>query len=241
MSKETTNVSINTTDAASKTAGSILPSKYEVKIDPRAFKGEWLKHSPTTSKQREAIQLFKRNKANGLLHSFTCMGVDPSIKDGKLVYEVELPPAVGISYADWEKLCKNYSPLRNSRVMTSHEFVYRNLSLIPRLLAKGCDLEKAWGMVFDDSKELSLLHESFSVKPALTGSKGLDEFHDLGNTSKLLAPAAEATDAVFWIGCNNCNFNGVNASISALSKITAESFKTRAQAYPGSVAALAMD
>lgn len=72
----------------------IFQSELECRIDPNTFEGKWLDHKPTSERQKETLMLYKEAKAKRRLHAFTCMRIDPSIIDGKLVYHKGLPPAI---------------------------------------------------------------------------------------------------------------------------------------------------
>lgn len=179
---------------------SISESELECKIDPNIFAGEWLEHQPTTRRQEETLTLYQDAKAKGRLHTFTCMTIDPSVEDGKLVYQKGLPTKTGFSQNQWAKMLKDYNPSRNSRQMTRTEYACRNLFLIQRLVESGYEIEEAWKAVCDDSREIG--HYSNSDNPKYdfepTGSREVCGFCDLGNTWKFIAEDPWDEAGGFW-------------------------------------------
>lgn len=185
-----------------ETTPTISKNNFECRIDPEAFPldAEWFNHNPTTKRQRETKELFLDARSQGRLHSFTCMTIDPSIKDGKLVYEKGLPPAVGFSQRKWEKMLKEYNPSRNSRQLARTEYACRNLYLIWKLVESGYEVEEAWREVCDDSKKIGHYCNSNNAKEDFepTGSREVCGFCDLANTYKLLAEDPWDKAGGFW-------------------------------------------
>lgn len=173
---------------------------FERRIGPETFKGEWLNHIPTTSNQKMILNLYQDAKANGRLHAFTCMAIDPSIKDGKLVYEKGLKPAVGFSQRKWEKMLKEYDPSRNSRQMTRTEYACKCLFIIQELVKSGYEVDEAWAVVCDDSKKIGHYYNSDNAKHDFepTGSRNVCGFYDLANAWKLLAEDLWDKAGGFW-------------------------------------------
>lgn len=178
----------------------ISDSELECKIDPSIFAGAWLEHQPTTIRQEETLTLYQDAKAKGRLHTFTCMTIDASVKDGKLVYQKGLPIKTGFSQNQWAKMLKDYNPSRNSRQMTRTEYACRNLFLIQRLVESGYEIDEAWKEVCDDSRKIG--HYSNSDNPKYdfepTGSREVCGFCDLGNAWKLLAEDPWEEAGGFW-------------------------------------------
>ncbi len=179
---------------------SISESELECRIDPNIFAGEWLEHQPTTQRQKETLALYQEAKAKGRLHAFTCMTVDPSIKDGKLVYQKGLPIRTGFSQKQWAKMLKEYNPSRNSRQMTRTEYACRNLFLIQRLVESGYKIEDAWRAVCDDSREIGHYCNSDNAKGDFepTGSREVCGFCDLANAWKFIAEDPWEEAGGFW-------------------------------------------
>ena len=178
----------------------IFESELECRIDPNIFAGEWLNHRPTTLRQRETMNLYLDAKAKGRLHTFTCMTIDPSVKDGKLVYQKGLPIKTGFSQKQWAKMLKEYNPSRNSRQMTRTEYTCRNLFLIQRLVESGYEIKEAWEAVCDDSRKIGHYCNSDNPKKDFesTGSREVYGFCDLGNARKFIAEDPWDETGGFW-------------------------------------------
>lgn len=187
---------------------SIFESELECRIDPNLFAGEWLNHQPTTQRQKETLNLYLDAKANGRLHTFTCMTIDPSVKDGKLVYQKGLPIKTGFSQNKWAKMLKDYNPSRNSRQMTRTEFACRNLFLIQKLVKSGYEIEEAWEAVCDDSRKIGHYLNSDNHKHDFepTGSREVCGFCDLGNACKFIAEDPWDEAGGFW-AAGGCYFS----------------------------------
>lgn len=179
---------------------SISESELECRIDPNIFAGEWLEHKPTTPSQKQTLALYEEAKNKGRLHTFTCMTVDPSVKDGKLVYQKGLPITTGFSQSQWAEMMKDYNPSRNSRQMTRTEYVCRNLFLIQRLVESGYKIEEAWIEVCDDSKDIGHYCNSYNAKDDFepTGSREVCGFCDLANAWKFIAKDPWEEAGGFW-------------------------------------------
>lgn len=179
---------------------SIFESELECKINPNIFAGEWLNHQPTTRRQKDTLDIYLDAKANGRLHTFTCMTIDPSVRDGKLVYQKGLPIETGFSQNEWAKMLKDYNPSRNSRQMTLTEYVCRNLFLIQKLVKSGYEIEEAWKVVCDDSMKIGHYRNSDNPKHDFepTGSRKVCGFCDLGNARKIIAEDPWDNYGWFW-------------------------------------------
>lgn len=197
---------------------SIPKSELECRIDPNIFAGEWLEHQPTTQRQKETLTLWQEAKAKGRLHAFTCMTIDPSVKDGKLVYQKGLPISTGLSQRQWAKLLKEYNPSRNSRQMTRTEYACRNLFLIQRLVESGYKIEEAWRAVCDDSKNIGHYRNSDNAKGDFepTGSREVCGFCDLGNVWKFIAEDSWDEAGGFWAAGGNYNDDCDNYPVAVL-------------------------
>lgn len=186
---------------------SIFESKLECRIDSNLFAGEWLNHQPTTRRQKATLNLYLDAKAKGRLHTFTCMTIDPSVKDGKLVYQKGLPIKTGFSQKRWAKMLKEYNPSRNSRQMTRTEYACRNLFLIQRLVESGYEIKEAWEAVCDDSRKIGHYRNSDNPKNDFepTGSREVCGFCDLGNAWKFIAEDSWDEAGGFWVAGGNYN------------------------------------
>lgn len=202
----------------------ILESELECRIDPNLFEGEWLNHQPTTQRQKETLNLYLDAKVNGRLHTFTCMTIDPSVEDGKLVYQKGLPIKTGFSQNQWAKMLKDYNPSRNSRQMTLTEYACRNLFLIQKLVKSGYEIEDAWKAVCDDSRKIGHYRNSDNHKHDFepTGSREVCGFCDLGNAWKFLAEDPWDEAGGFWVvagSYNHCSSVFPVADVSRCTKV----------------------
>lgn len=199
---------------------SISESELECKIDPNIFAGAWLEHQPTTRRQEETLTLYQDAKAKGRLHTFTCMTIDTSVKDGKLVYQKGLPIKTGFSQNQWAKMLKDYNPSRNSRQMTRTEYACRNLFLIQKLVESGYKIDEAWKAVCDDSRKIGHYRNSDNPKYDFepTGSREVCGFCDLGNSWKFLAEDPWEEAGGFWIASGNYDNNSYCGSVAELGR-----------------------
>lgn len=197
---------------------SIFESELECRIDPNLFAGEWLNHQPTTRRQKETLNLYLDAKAKGRLHTFTCMTIDTSVKDGKLVYQKGLPIKTGFSQKQWEKMLKEYNPSRNSRQMTRTEHACRNLFLIQRLVESGYEIKEAWEAVCDDSRKIGHYRNSDNHKNDFepTGSREVCGFCDLGNAWKFIAEDSWDEAGGFWAAGGGYYSNGYDFPVADL-------------------------
>lgn len=191
-------------------------SELECKIEPNIFAGEWLEHKPTTRRQEETLTLYQDAKAKGRLHTFTCMTIDPSFEEGRLVYQKGLQPEVNFTQENWSEKLKDYDPSRNSRQMTRTEYVCRNLFLIQKLVKSGYEIKKAWEAICDSSKKLGNYwnpdNTNHDFEP--TGSREVCGFCDLANTKKLLAKDPWDKTVGFWIAGASCFYYDINNSVA---------------------------
>ncbi len=193
-------------------------SELECKIDPNIFAGAWLEHKPTTRWQEVTLTLYQDAKTKGRLHTFTCMTIDASVKDGKLVYQKGLPIKTGYSQEKWAKMLKDYNPIRNSRQMTRTEYACRNLFLIQKLVKSGYGIAEAWEAVCDDSRKIGHYSNSDNPKNYFepTGSREVCGFCDLGNAWKFLAEDPWEKVGGYWSAGGNFMDNSVGTPVADL-------------------------
>ena len=173
----------------------------ECRIDPSSFTGEWLDHKPSSRRQMETKKLYTDAKEKGRLHAFTCMKMDASVSNQRLLYQKGLPIKTGFSQRQWEKMLKDYNPGRNSRQMTRTEYVCRNLFLIQKLVESGLEISKAWESICDDSKNIGHYRNAYNPKNKLepTGSREIVcGFMDLANVWKFIAEDPWEKTGGFW-------------------------------------------
>lgn len=162
----------------------------EIEIDPRNFEGGcWINHHPTTRIQEQTLGIYLDAKKNGRLKPFTVMSIDPTVINGKLVYQKGMPIVTGYSDKEWKKMARDYNPSRNSRQTTLTEYVIRNIFLINKLIeSENYEITEAWEAVCDNSSKLGHFLDSKNSKPFFepTGSRNISGFYDLGNVSKII-------------------------------------------------------
>ena len=195
----------------------ISESELECRIDPSIFAGAWLEHQPTSRRQKETLDLYQDAKAKGRLHAFTCMTIDTSVKDGKLVYQKGLPIKTGFSQRQWAKMLKEYNPSRNSRQMTRTEYACRNLYLIQKFVESGYEIA-AWEAVCDDSRKIGHYCNSDNPKNDFepTGSREVCGFCDLGNAWKFLAEDPWEEAGGFWAAGGGFLYDGNRGPVADL-------------------------
>jgi len=197
---------------------SISGSELECRIDPNIFAGAWLEYQPTSKRQKETLDLYQDAKAKCRLHAFTCMTIDPCVKDGKLVYQKGLSIKTGFSQRQWEKMMKDYNPSRNSRQMTRTEYACRNLYLIQKLVESGYEIAEAWKAVCDDYRKIGHYSNSdnnkYDFEP--TGSREVCGFCDLGNAWKFIANDPWEEAGGFWVGGGCYEDHGCCSPVSYL-------------------------
>ena len=194
--------------------------RYEIKVDPNKFEGEWLAHKPANEAEEAALKAFKKAKKKGELPVFACMTVDPSVEDGKLVYEKGMQPAIGFSYRDWKRMLREFDPSRTSRMMSRSEYMYRNMFIVQLLSEAGWKVEDCWKAVFQNSEKIGNFRYSLEKDACMqpTGSCEVVGFCDLGNTRKLLCRdpycrrhRTSTENMSFYIGGGSyCNLAGLH-------------------------------
>ena len=192
-------------------------SPLECRIDPRSFEGEWIEHQPTTKRQEETMMIYQDAKDKGRLHPFTCMTIDPSVKDGKLVYQKGMPIRTIFSYRQWEKMIINYNLSRNSRMMTRTEYVCRNLFIIQKMVEEsGYKIEVAWRKLCDASEEIGHYCDSDNFRECFepTGSRNVCGFYDLGNAYKLIKEDPWKETRVFLAAGGDCLARGWESPVA---------------------------
>ena len=209
-------------------------------IDPLSIPidAEWMQYEPKTRKQRELKELFLEARAKERLHIFSCMAMDASIEEKKLIYAKGLNPACVERYSVGRQLemIDNYAPNRNSRWMTKTEYVCKCLVIIGKLVEEGWKIEKAWYAVCDDSRELGHYTNSdnsiWGFEP--TGSRKVCDFYDLANTCKMLARDPWEEGNHFWSAsgyyCKHSDYNPIASFrivITMLTKIGRASCRER--------------
>ena len=171
---------------------------------------EFLKYEPKTKWQKWLKETLTVGIKAGL-KDFRRPAMDPSFKDGKIVYEAGMKPAVGKSCNWWRENAKKFMPERNSRLGTDTQYAaFLGLRIKYLINEMGYTVSQAWKAVCDDSKELGHYRNSENAKHDFeaTGSRPIGLFYDLANTCKILS---NDNGTVFWLaggfyGCNSYRF-----------------------------------
>ena len=148
---------------------------------------EFLKYEPETYQQKWLKEILTAEIKDGL-KDFRRPAMDPSFKNGKIVYEAGLMPVTGKSCYWWYENAKKFMPERNSRLGTKTQYVAFLGVLIKYLINKGYTVSQAWQAVCDDSKKMGHYLNSENAKHSFeaTGCRQIGLFYDLANTHKIL-------------------------------------------------------
>ena len=164
---------------------------------------DFLNYTPLTEEEECFMEEVKKVIRDGV-SDFWRPIIDPSFDiDGNICYEYGRKPAVGMAYEWWRKHAKEVCPERNSRLGTKSEYVAFLAVLIKELYASGWALERAWGAVCNDSKELGHYKNSsfFECACEATCSREVLGWFDLANIGKFLTDDKE--ENIFWWGAGS--------------------------------------
>lgn len=180
---------------------------------------DFMKHQPKTEKERDFKKKVETAIKNGL-KDFWRPICDPSFDDnGRICYELDKEPAVGVGYSWWVENAKAFCPERGSRLGTKSEYIAFLATLIKELIASGQSVEWAWNAVCNDSKELGHYLNSENAKYLFepTGSRCICGFYDLGNTCKILS---EDEAGRLWIAGGYFYSDGFSCPLARLYRRT---------------------
>ena len=118
--------------------------------------------------------------------------LDPSIENGKVIYEKGKEPAIGILYTDWLKFVKRMNSVEGKRWKIGSEYQYYAflVELINQLVESGWKIKDAMNAVIIDSRALGNYSDpKSSIKETRekTGSREICGYYDLANTFKILS------------------------------------------------------
>lgn len=130
--------------------------------------------------------------------------LDPSIENGKIIYEKGKEPAVGIKYVDWLKYVERMKSVEGKRWKIGSEYQYYAflVELINQLVESGWKIKDAMNAVILDSKELGNYSDpKSSIKETRekTGSREICGYYDLANTFKILT-CTNRSDIAWYAG-----------------------------------------
>ena len=161
---------------------------YLVQASMMSIKDNVFQYEPKTKKQKR----FKDDLIEAIetgVKDFYRPIMDPSIKDGKIIFKSGMPPAVRHSYDWWKDAAKNAETDMYSRLGTKNEYVIFLGCLMKELEFIGIEIDEIWSMICDDSTKLGHYINSEGAKDELekTGSRKVCKMlYDLANTFKII-------------------------------------------------------
>ena len=159
-----------------------------VKASALSLKDKFLKHEPTSEKQK----VFKQRLTmaiEGGFYDFRAQRMDPTFDEkGEICYQKGKKPAIGKEVYEWKTIALNFMPEKKSRLGTTNERIVFLGVLIKYLIEEqGYTVNAAWEAVCDQSKNLGHYRDSENVNNGfeVTGSREVGEWYDLANTGKI--------------------------------------------------------
>lgn len=188
-----------------------------VRASTLSLEDEFLKHNPTSERQKETKKEIISAIESGLC-DFRAQRMDPTLdENGNICYKAGKRPAVEKITKWWYENAKKFLPEKKSRVGINKERYAFLALLIKYLIEKeNYTISGAWKAVCDQSKNLGHFKDSKNAKGNLepTGSRKVGEWYDLGNTCKVIVNE-KGTSFSFFGG--DANFNGDYYTLSYVS------------------------
>lgn len=159
----------------------------------------FMQHKPKTPNEEKFKEYISQAIANGL-NDFYHPICDASFDDNDgICFAPGNRPAVGKSYAWWNKVAKEFCPERGSRLGTKKEYMVFLAWIMKRLVDSKMPVEEVWEYFCNNSTRLAHFSNSSFAKSTFepTGSRTLLGFFDFANTYKILADDEEP--ASFWM------------------------------------------
>lgn len=140
---------------------------------------------------------------------------DPSLTEDGLgiCFVPGAKPALGKSALWWVKAARDFMPEKNSRLGNKNEYVAFLGTVIKMLVSEGWDINDAWSVICDDSRNIANFRNGKFCTLENTGSKEFYGLCDLANTYKLLVAVKDYTG--FWLA-GGCYINGGAPSLMAV-------------------------
>lgn len=183
---------------------------YLVQASMLSIKDKVFQHEPKTKKQKK----FKDDLIEAIetgVKDFYRPVMDPSIKDGKIIFKSGMLPAVRYSYDWWKDAAKNVETVMYSRLGIKNEYVAFLGCLMKELEINGMEIDEIWSMVCDDSTELGHYINSEGAKNELekTGSRKVCKMlFDLANTLKIIQENPTEKTEGFYIASGSFQNRG---------------------------------
>lgn len=157
---------------------------------------EFMHHTPIGWIQERVMKTLLSQIPLGI-GDFRRPRMDPSVDDeGNIFFkEGERPGAGRLIASEWKARFEAYLPEKNSQMETDIGYDIFCGVYIKELVAKGCDVGRAWYVVCNESCKYGHFWDSPGAKDEfeLTGSRPQGVWSDLGNTRKIVTNK-EGTD-----------------------------------------------
>jgi len=154
-----------------------------------SLRDKFMQHEPKTDNQKKVFASLVESINYGI-SDFRKPAMDPSRdEDGNIVFEFGNQPVDNYSAKEWKKIAENFMVEKNSRIGFEKNYYAFMGTLIKYFVdEQGKDVEEAWRMVCDDSRELGHYRNSEDAKEDFepTGSRKVSVFYDLVNTYKII-------------------------------------------------------
>ena len=157
---------------------------------------EFMHHTPVGWIQERVMKTLLSQIPLGI-GDFRRPRMDPSVDDeGNIFFkEGERPGAGKLLAFEWKAKFKAFLPEKNSQIETDIGYDIFCGAYIKELVAKGCNVGRAWYEVCNESGKHGHFWDSPGARDAfeLTGSRTQGVWSDLGNTKKIITNE-EGTD-----------------------------------------------
>lgn len=154
-----------------------------------SFRDKFMQYEPKTENQKKVFASLVKSINSGI-SDFRRPAMDPSRgEDGNIVFEFGNQPVDNYSAKKWKKIAEKFMEEKNSRMGLESDYYAFMGTLIKYFVdEQGKDVEEAWRMVCDDSRELGHYHNSDDAQEDFesTGSRKVSRFYDLVNTYKII-------------------------------------------------------
>lgn len=159
-----------------------------VRASELTLEDKFMQHTPVGWVQERVMRTLVTKIPLGL-HDFRMPRVAPSFDgEGNLIFEEGRKPGVGKLDCEWKAIFEGFLPEKNSHMTTDIEYDIFCGILIREMVARGCNVARAWYEVCNESLALGHFWDSHGAKKTLepTGSRPQGIWCDLGNTRKVI-------------------------------------------------------
>ena len=81
---------------------------------------KWLEEPKEETRSEEYMKIMKE-ALEAVKYDYWIANIEPSVENGKIIYQEGLKVAIGIVAEEWEELCRDYNPKRGSRLANLYE------------------------------------------------------------------------------------------------------------------------